>query len=193
MIKSGVKQGCVLAQTLFGIFFSMLLKHVFFCSLTVGIKLLTRSDGRLVNHARLKAKLKVKKITVRKLLFADDAALLAQDPQTLLNQFSPACSEFALTISLKTTKVLSQGTDIQPTIKIEDNYIKNVKNCVYLGSSIASNASKDTEINCHIGKVSGTFSQLSVRVWDDPKLAIRTKLTGYCACVCSTLLYGSKM
>ena len=111
----------------------------------------------------------------------------------LLNQFSSACSEFALTISLKTTKVLSQGTDIQPTIKIEDNYIKNVKNCVYLGSSIASNASKDTEINCHIGKVSGTFSQLSVRVWDDPKLAIRTKLTGYCACVCSTLLYGSKM
>ena len=28
-IKSGVKQGCVLAPTLFGIFFSMLLKYAF--------------------------------------------------------------------------------------------------------------------------------------------------------------------
>ena len=28
-VKSGVKQGCVLAPTLFGIYFSLLLKHAF--------------------------------------------------------------------------------------------------------------------------------------------------------------------
>ena len=43
-IRSGVKQGCVLAPTLFGIFFSMLLKHAF-GKATEGIYLQSRSDG----------------------------------------------------------------------------------------------------------------------------------------------------
>ena len=42
-IKSEVKQGCVLAPTLFGIFFSLVLRHAF-CSATEGIYLRTRSD-----------------------------------------------------------------------------------------------------------------------------------------------------
>ena len=68
-IKSGLKQVCVLAPIIFGIFFSMLLKRAF-CSSTVGVELHTRSDGRLFNHACLKTKSKVKRITVRDLLFA---------------------------------------------------------------------------------------------------------------------------
>ena len=193
-IKSGVKQGCVLAPTLFGIFFSMLLKRAFGSS-SLGIKLHTRTDGNLFNLARLRSKRKLKTFTVRDLLFADDAALVAhsaQDLQTLLSQFSSACSDFGLTISLKKTKVLSQGTDIPPSIKIDGKDIENVKNFVYLGSSVASNASLDTEINCRIGKASGTFARLTARVWDNPKLSIRTKSNVYCACVCSTLLYGSE-
>ena len=172
----------------------MLLKRSF-CSSTVGVTLYTKPDGRLFNPARLKAKSKVNKITVRDMLFADDAALVAhsaQDLQTLLNQFSSACLEFGLTISLKKTKILSQGTDIPPTIKIKDKYIESVKNFVYLGFSIASNTSMDTEINCLVGKVSGTFARLSRRVWNNPKLTIRTKSSVYRACVCSTLLYGSE-
>ena len=45
-ILSGVKQGCVLVPTLFGIFFATLLKHAFGKS-TEGIYLQTRSDGNL--------------------------------------------------------------------------------------------------------------------------------------------------
>ena len=62
-IKSGVKQGCVLAPTLFGIFFSMLLKRAFGSS-SLGIKLHTRTDGNLFNLARLRSKRKVKTFTV---------------------------------------------------------------------------------------------------------------------------------
>ena len=115
------------------ILFSMLLKCAFYSS-TVGVKLHTRSDGHLFNPACLKAKSKVQKITVRDLIFADDTDFIwhsAQDLQTLLNQFSSSCSDFGLTISLKKTKVLSQETDIPPTIKIDDKYIKNFKNFVY--------------------------------------------------------------
>ena len=68
-IKSGVKQGCVLAQSLF----SLLLKHAFGTS-TEGVYMHIRSDGKLYNIARLRAKTKIRKTTIRDMLFADDAA-----------------------------------------------------------------------------------------------------------------------
>ena len=63
---------------------------------------------------------------------------------------------------------------------------------MYFCSSVASNASLDTEINCRIGKASGTFARLTTRVWDNSKLSISTKSNIHCACVCSTPLYVSE-
>lgn len=56
-IRSGVKQSCVLAPTLFGIFV-ILLKDAYGTA-KEGTYLRTRSDGKLFNHSRLKAKTKV--------------------------------------------------------------------------------------------------------------------------------------
>ena len=87
------------------------------------------------------------------LLFADDAALVAQSdqgPHTLLSLFSSASSDFGKTISIKKTKVLNQGTYIQPSININDNDIENVKILVYLGSSIMSKAPLDRENNFRV-------------------------------------------
>ena len=75
-IKSRVKQGCALAPTLFGIIFSLLLSYAFSQS-EDGVYLHTRSDGHLFNLPRLRAKAKVRKVLIRELLFADDAALTA--------------------------------------------------------------------------------------------------------------------
>ena len=112
----------------------MLLKNTFGSS-TTGNKLHTRAGGRLFNCASLRAKRNLKVATIRDLLFADDAALVAhsaQDLQTLLNQFSSACSDFVLTISLKKTNVLSQGTYFLPSIKINGKDIENVKRiCIH--------------------------------------------------------------
>ena len=118
------------------------------------VKLHTRSDGwRLFNPTRLEAKEKVKKYPYRWSTFWwlcwTRSSLCPRSADTI-ESVSSARSNFGLTINTKKTKVLSQETDIPPTIKIQDKYIKNVKKFVYLGSSIALNASMDTEINCHI-------------------------------------------
>ena len=52
----------------------MLLKHAF-VNVNEGIFLRTRSDGRLYNPARLKAKTKVREVMIRDMLFADDVGI----------------------------------------------------------------------------------------------------------------------
>ena len=74
LVSEWVKQGCVLAPTLFSIFFGMLLKHAFDTT-TEGIYLRTQSDGRLFNLTRLRAMTKVRKVLIRDMLFADDATV----------------------------------------------------------------------------------------------------------------------
>ena len=84
-ILSGVKQGCVLAPTLFGIFFACLLRHAFGTS-TEGVYLHTRSDGKLFNLAKLKSKRKIRETVIRDMLFADDAAIATHTKAELQSQ-----------------------------------------------------------------------------------------------------------
>ena len=82
--------GCVLASTLFGIFFALLLKRAFDTT-TEGIYQHARSDGKMFNPARLRAKASVRGTLVRDMLFADDAAVAThtqQELQSLTDRFS---------------------------------------------------------------------------------------------------------
>ena len=67
-IRNGVKQGCVLAPMFFGSFFGLLLKYALETT-TEGIYFRTRSDGRLFNIARLRAKTKVRKFLIRNIRY----------------------------------------------------------------------------------------------------------------------------
>ncbi|XP_069194155.1 uncharacterized protein [Procambarus clarkii] len=166
-IQSRVKQGCILAPTLFEIFFAVMLHHA--CgSATEGIYLRTRSDGKLFNLARLRAKTKVQPRGLRDFLFADDAAVTAhsaEDLQRLRTHFNEACQVFGLTISLKKTQVMGQGVDFPLDISISDYKLEVVHDFVYLGSTISDSLSFDMELNKSIGKASTTTSRLTKRVW----------------------------
>ena len=193
-IKSGVKQGCVLAPTLFGIFFAVMLKHAF-GSNTEGIFLHTRSDGGLYNVSRLKAMTKVTKRLIRDLLFADDAAIVTHTPgelQRLMNLFSRACAIFGLTVSIKKTNIMVQGVPVHPEITVNDQVLDVVDEFPYLGSTISSDLSLNKEISKRIAKAASTLSKLTERVWENSSLTIHTKMAVYRACVLSTLLYGSE-
>ena len=147
-IRSGVKQGCVLAPTLFGTFFGLLLKHAF--DTTEGIYLRTRSYDRLFNLARLRAKTKVCKVLIRDMLFADDAAVAThtqEELHTLMDCFPQACKDFGLT------------TDYE---------LDAVCQFTYLRSTITDNLSLDAEINKRIVKAASTLARVTARVWTSP-------------------------
>ena len=111
-ISNGVKQGCVLALTLFSIFFSIMLREVKE-DLPDGIYIRLRTDGSLFNLRRLLERTKTIEELITELLFADDCALLAhteEASQHIINCFSDAAKNFGLTISLKKTEVLSFQT-----------------------------------------------------------------------------------
>ena len=194
-IRSGVKQVCVLAPLLFGIFFALLLRHTFGTT-SEGICLRTRSDGRLFNLGRLRAKRKVREALIRDMLFVDDAAVTIhtqQELQALMDRFSQACKEFGQTISLKNINVLGQDTMELPAITIDDYELDVVEQFTYLGSTTTDNLSLDTEIDKRIGKAAITLARLSSQVWTNPKLTVKTKMVVCNVCVVSTLMYGSEM
>ena len=194
-IRSGVKQGCVLAQTLFEIFFALLLRHAFGTA-SEGICLRTRSNGRLFNLGHLRVKTKVRKAFIRDKLFSDDAAVTThtqQELRALIDRFSQACKDFRLTISLKKTNVQGLDTMELPAITIVYYELDVVEQFTYLCSTITDNISLDTEIDKTIGKAATTFARLSSRVWTNPKLTVEAKMSVYNACVVSMLMYGSEM
>ena len=143
-----------------------MLKHAF-GSATEGIYLRTRSDGKLFNLFRLRAKSKVQLKCLHDLLFADDAAVIAhsaEELQQLMTHFSEACRDFGLTISLRKTQVMGQDVDSKPSISIFDHELDVVHDFVYLGSTISDSLSLDTELDKRIGRAATTMSRLTKRV-----------------------------
>ena len=70
-VTNGVKQGCVLAPTLFSLLFAEMLSDALTQTSAV-IRIRYRTDGRFFDLRRLKAKTKVREALVRDFLFADD-------------------------------------------------------------------------------------------------------------------------
>ena len=127
-ISNGVKQGCVLAPTLFSSFGTMLR------DLPDGIYFRIQTDDNLVNLRRLLVRTKIIEELITELLFADDCALLAHTEeaiQHIVNRFSDAAKNFGLTISLTKTEMLYQPPPREaynsPHISINSTNLNAVK------------------------------------------------------------------
>nr|VZI42376.1 unnamed protein product [Spirometra erinaceieuropaei] len=73
-VTNGVKQGCVLAPTLFSLMFSVMLMDAYRDG-RPGICIAYRTDGHFLNRRRMNFQSRVSTTTVHELLFAEDCAL----------------------------------------------------------------------------------------------------------------------
>ncbi|XP_035658037.1 uncharacterized protein LOC118403431 [Branchiostoma floridae] len=195
-VTNGVKQGCVLAPTLFSIMFTAMLTDAFSGG-DVGIGIRHRTDGKVFNLRRLQAKTKVKTDIVRDLLFADDCALNAGSEPSMqhsVDNFSNGCNNFGLTISTKKTEVLHLPAPgkpyVEPTITVNNKKLNVVSRFTYLGSTLNQNANIDDEVDSRIAKASATFGRLHDNVWNRRGIRLETKLQVYKAIVLPILLYA---
>ncbi|BHF59924.1 hypothetical protein SprV_0100288500 [Sparganum proliferum] len=203
-VSSGVKQGCVLAPTLFSLMFSAMLIDAYRDE-RPGIRIAYRTDGQLLNQRQMHFQSRVSTTTVHELLFADDCALNTtseEEMQRSMDLFSAACANFGLVINTQKTVVMHQpppnsattapNTPPPPQISVNGTQLQVVENFPYLGSTLSRNTKIDDEVANRISKASQAFGRLQSTVWNRHGLQLSTKLKMYKAVILPTLLYGAE-
>ena len=130
-VTNGVKQGCVLAPTLFSILLSATLEEDF-RDMGDEVYVQSRQNADLFTVAHFRAKPKTTNILVRELLLADDSALIAHSAdkiQRIVDAFSNASSKFGIKINMKKTDVMFQ-LNSTTTMEEDNNADKTTLNHV---------------------------------------------------------------
>ncbi|BHF74784.1 hypothetical protein SprV_0501787200 [Sparganum proliferum] len=199
-VTNGVKQGCVLAPTLFTLLFSAMLVDAYRDE-PPGIRIAYRMDGHLLIRRRMHFQSRVSTTTVHELLFADDCALNTtweEDMQRSMNLFSAACENFGLVINTEKTTVMHQPlpntvpSHNAPQISVNGTLLQVVDNFTYLGSTLSRSIKIDDEVARRISKASQAFGRLQSTVSNRHGLQLSTKLKMYKAVIPPTLLYGAE-
>nr|VZI49402.1 unnamed protein product [Spirometra erinaceieuropaei] len=199
-VTNGVKQGCVLAPTLFSLMFSAMLMDAYRDE-RPGIRIAYRTDGHFLNRRRMNFQSRVSTATVHELLFADDCALNTTsevEMQRSMDLFSAACENFGLVINTQKTVVMHQPPPNSatapnvPQINVNGTQLQVVENFPYLGSTLSRNTKIDDEVANRISKASQAFGRLQSTVWNRHGLQLSTKLKMYKAVILPTLLYGAE-
>nr|VZI13556.1 unnamed protein product [Spirometra erinaceieuropaei] len=171
-VTNGVKQGCVLAPTLFSLMFSAMLMDAYRDE-RPGIRIAYRTDGHLLNRRRMNFRSRVSTATVHELLFADDCALNTiseVEMQRSMGLFSTACENFGLVINTQKTVVMHQPPPNSatapnaPQINVNGTQLQVVENFPYLGSTLSRNTKIDDEVANRISKASQALGRLQSTV-----------------------------
>ena len=183
-VTNGVKQGCVLASTLFSMMFSAMLTDAF----QDGDNCipLYRFDGKLFNLRTLQTKSKVHTEVLDEFLFADDMAKGAPAEEKMqkgVDQVSDSCDSYDLTTSIKTTEEVYQPAPgkpyKEPIITVKGQQLQVVDKFTYLGSTLSRVVHIDDEVNARIAKASAAFGWLRGSTWDRSGIRLDTKLKVY--------------
>ena len=190
----GVKQGCKLAPTLFGIYAAVLLWLAFKkIEHTCSIQIRFRFDGNLFDLRRLKAKTKVLTEFIREAQYADDIALFSDTPeglQSLLTSYNQLAKRMGMRINTKKTETMCIGNTAD--FYVDGIKLVNVTHFKYLGSILSSDCSMRAELTSRIQAVSCAYGRLRKRVFDSRDLTVSTKIAVYNQCLMPLLLYGSE-
>ena len=151
-VEVGVKQGCVLAPVILNLHLAAAtILYRQRAGRGVGVGLSYRSDGSVFNLCRLQARTRVNYEEVNELQYADDCALIVEDPESLqqsLNCLAEVYTDMGLAINSDKTEVILQLTGLvapagPQVITINGDELKNVPHFKYLGSILSTDWSVD--------------------------------------------------
>ncbi|BHF65723.1 hypothetical protein SprV_0200873600 [Sparganum proliferum] len=195
-VTNGVKQGCVLAPTLFSLMFSAMLMDA--CrDKRPGIRIAYRTDGHLLNQRRMHFQSRVSTTTVHELLLADDCApstASEEDMQRSMDPFSAACENFGLVINTQKTVVMHQPppNTVPPhnasQISVSGTQLQVVENFSYLGSTLCRSTQIDDEVSGRISKANQAFGRLQSTVSNGHGLQLST--SSHCRHCCTERRLG---
>ena len=196
-IKNGVRQGDVLAPTLFNLFFDAVISMALERHPGYGVKVLYNQEAELVGNRK-----KMSSEILQDLEYADDMALFSDSMgllEELMQAMEVSCSEMELTISSTKSKILAvrpAGTPSQlpraVLLRPAVEPVSVVQEFEYLGSIISADCSLDKEVSSRISKASRSFNSLCRVLWYQRRIKTRTKIRLFKSVILSTLLYGSE-
>ena len=192
-VRSGVRQGCVLAPSLFNFYLDAVLRSAIedFNRQGKGVKVAYHLNANLIGNR----KKMTHEINITDLEYADDMALVSSSWDNLfamLQTLNHHCSQLGLRISCKKTKLLavclSPISQQARTVVFRDYDvpIDTVDDFQYLGSTVSNDCTSDSEII----RAAQTFQSLSRLLWYQRKIRTSTKLRIFLSVIIPTLLYS---
>ena len=177
-VESGVKQGDVLAPTLFNLFLDVIIRTAMIKHPDTGVHIQYNLDALLVNNSRHKFNMSDK---VQILMYAADVVLLSND-RSVLNSLIQSLSEeftrYGLKINTQKSKIMAVRPEADNTNTHLDNSSvhqidggsEEVELYQYLGSILRNDCSIDEEIDTRICKASIAFRSIGRLIWYQKKL-----------------------
>ena len=174
-VETGVRQGCVLAPSLFSTCMDWIM-------------------GKVVESTGCGASFGEVEIT--DLDFADDAVIFAEAVDVLseaLETLSEEAEPLGLRVSWIKTKIQAFGDLMDAavgSVPVRGENVEVVDKFTYLGSVIHSSSECGADVDRRLGLAWGTMNSLNKTVWRSRYLSIRTKVRVLRSLVLPVLLYG---
>ena len=193
--NNGVRQGCVIAPTLFNIFLDHVIRHALSeCSEGVTIRY---TIGEEVVSLRLTEEISIEEL-IQILMYADDMTVLCDTPQgleMLVQRIDDISQRWLLNISQKKTKTMTidfNGDHRWPKITLRGKRIHNVEFYKYLGRTFSEDHSLDREISNRLDKATRAFHNLKGPLFCHKEISTKSKMRVFNSVVIPTLLYGTE-
>jgi hypothetical protein len=186
-VSSGVRQGCVIAPTLFNVFIDHIVRKALdMMPEGAGVSVVTRAGGTVLSSS-------VERIVM--LMYADDLCLFSHDPAQLalmLKILDEVSSGFGMQINATKTEVMILQADPSadpPAFALNGGEVKTVSAFKYLGSWVTQGGGVEKEIGVRVGRALGVFASFD-KIWASKKMRVQSKMRVYKTFVMPHFLYG---